>query len=90
MTKKSWITKDELTVAYKKALKIFNDFCKGDDEQQWTEIEINNKYFDIDCYQEVDEAFCSIYPTYCTKGGQWRETDFNRYIRLFTRKLGGK
>ena len=67
MYRPSWITKSQLEVAYEKGLKLLNAFCFATDgEQSWTEIEIDGKFFDIECYQETeqDDVVCNVYPTY--------------------------
>jgi hypothetical protein len=89
MSRLSWITKSEINIAKQKAKKILKDFCSATDgEQSWTEIEINGKFFDIECYQEdeKDDVVCSVYPVYTTKCGRWRETDGGNWIILFTNK----
>lgn len=89
MNKKSWITKFQLTIAYEKAFEILNDFCRETDgEQSWTEVEIDGKFFDIECYQEEehDDVKCNIYPTYPTKDGKWRATDGTKWVRLLTKE----
>ena len=78
MSKLSWITESQTNIAKQKAKEISKDFCWATDgEQSWTEIEIDSKFFDIECYQEDEEAdvVCNVYPTYPTKCGAWRETD---------------
>ena len=70
MYRPSWITKSQLEVAYEKGLKILNNFDRATDgEQSWTEIEIDGKFFDIECYQEKeqDDVVCNVYPTYPTR-----------------------
>ena len=89
MSKLSWITESQINIAKQKAKEISKDFCWATDgEQSWTEIEIDSKFFDIECYQEDEEAdvVCNVYPTYPTKCGAWRETDGENWIRLFTSK----
>lgn len=91
MYRPSWITKSQLEVAYEEGLKILNNFDRAfDGEQSWTEIEIDGKFFDIECYQEEehDDIECNVYPTYPTNCGKWRETDASQAIRLCTRKGG--
>lgn len=89
MGKLSWITESQVNIAKQKAKKISKDFCWATDgEQSWTEIEIDSKFFDIECYQEDEKAdvVCNVYPTYPTKCGTWRETDGENWIRLFTNR----
>jgi len=90
----NWITKQELKIAKVMASKIYKDFCNSYDyqegEQTWTEIEINGKFFDVECFDDdMDkprtETYCSIYPIYRTECGTW-ETDGGNWIRLFTNK----
>ena len=93
MSNNSWITKSQLEVAYAEGLKILNYFDRAfDGEQSWTEIEIDGKFFDIECYQEEeqDDVVCNIYPTYPTNCGTWRETDGTKWVRLFTKKPSDK
>lgn len=88
-----WINKQELKTAKNIASEIFKNFCSDYDcmegEQAWTEIEINGKFFDIECFDDAmhkprTETYCSIYPVYPTDCGTWREADGTKYIRLFT------
>ena len=90
-----WITKQELKTAKDMAIEIFKDFNKGychqEGEQTWTEIEINGKFFDVECFdddmdKERTDTYCAIYPVYPTECGTWRETDGTKWIRLFTNK----
>ena len=97
MSNVDWITSEQLETAKKKALKIFNEFCEHSDcEQEWTEIEIDGKYFDVECYDETGAdtgnyrkgtMYCAIYPTYVNQNG-WRETDGTEWIRLFIKANG--
>ena len=89
----NWISKEELKTANNQAKKIYKDFCKVYDhqegEQTWTEIEINGKFFDIECFDDDmgkprTDTYCSIYATHPTQCGTWRETDGTKFIRLFT------
>ena len=86
----NWISKEELKTANNQAKKIYKDFCEDDSqgEQSWNEIEIEGNYFDIECWDETGierkETTCSIYATYPTQCGTWRETDGTKFIRLFT------
>tara|TARA_S200002703_G_scaffold158417_2_gene168720 strand:- start:2313 stop:2600 length:288 start_codon:yes stop_codon:yes gene_type:complete len=89
MSNLSWITESQINVAKQKAKEILKDFCWATDgEQSWTEIEIDGKFFDIECYQEdeKDDVVCNVYPTYRTNCETWRETDGKNWIRLFTNK----
>ena len=84
-----WITESQISIAKQKAKEILKDFCSATDgEQSWTEIEIDGKFFDIECYQENEkyDVICSVYPVYTTKCGGWRQTDGENWIRLFTNK----
>jgi hypothetical protein len=90
-----WITEQELETAKTMASKIFQDFnrvyCYQEGEQTWTEIDINGKFFDVECFDDdMDkprtDTYCSIYPVYPTECGTWRETDGSKWIRLFTNK----
>ena len=85
-----WITEEQLEQGRVQAEKIYKEFL--DDtyprgEQTWDEIEIDGQYFDIECWDEDmenprTETFCAIYPTYFIN--DWRETDSEKWIRLFT------
>jgi len=99
MSEVSWITNKQLEIAQNRAGKIFDEFLEDIEmqmgEQSWTEIEIDGKFFDIECYDETGAdtgnyrkgtMYCSIYPTYPTQCGTWRETDGDNWIRLFTTK----
>jgi hypothetical protein len=99
MSEVSWITNEQLEIAQNQAGKIFDEFLEDIEmqmgEQSWTEIEIDGKFFDIECYDETGAdtgnyrkgtMYCSIYPTYPTQCGTWRETDGDNWIRLFTTK----
>ena len=90
-----WITKQELKTAKDMAIEIFKDFNKGychqEGEQTWTEIEINGKFFDVECFdddmdKERTDTYCAIYPVYPTECGKYRETDCDNWLRLFTLK----
>ena len=89
MSNVSWITESQINIAKQKAKEILKDFCwETDGEQSWTEIEIDGKFFDIECYQEEeqDDVVCNVYPVYPTKCGTWRETDGTKWVRLCTKK----
>ena len=82
-----WITEEQLRKAKIQAKPIFQDFLRdeeGDDD--WTEIEIDGQYFDINCWEDdmkkpATETYCAIYPTHLING--LRQTDGQRYKRLF-------
>jgi hypothetical protein len=90
-----WITEQELEIATGKAFEIYKDFRSDHDcmqgEQTWTEIEINGKFFDIECFDDDTnkprtETSCAVYPVYPSDCGRWTETDGSKWIRLFTNK----
>jgi hypothetical protein len=90
-----WITEQELKTAKGMASEIFTKFCKDKQgcESDWVEIEINGKFFDIECFdddmdKERTDTFCAIYPVCPTECGKYRETDCDRWVRLFTFKDG--
>ena len=83
-----WITEEQLRKAKIQAKPIFQDFLsdKLGDESDWTEIEMDGQYFDIECWDDDmkkprTETYCAIYPTRLING--WRQTDGQRYKRLF-------
>ena len=87
------ITESQLNKARLEAKKIYKDFLKdlNQGEQSWNEIEIDKEYFDIECWDDDmgkprTNTYCSIYATYPTQCGTWRETDGTKFIRLFTNK----
>ena len=95
MNPSEWITEDELNQARVEAKEIWENFCNDleacDGEQSWTEIKINDKFFDVECYDEEcdrtgikQEMYCNIYPAIPTENG-WRETDGTRWVRLFSK-----
>ena len=90
MSNVDWITSEQLGKARKIAKEYFDEFCEHDSyEQEWIEIEIDGKYFDLDCFDDnMDlprtDVFCNIHPTYLNQDG-WRETDGTEFIRLFTK-----
>ena len=95
MGKLSWITQSQINIAKQKAKEIYKDFLTDSDctegEQTWTEIEINGKFFDIECFDDdMDKprtkTSCAVYPVYPTECGTWRKTDGTKWIRLFTNK----
>lgn len=90
-----WITKQELETAKSMASEIFKDFNKSngyiEGEQTLTEIEINGKFFDVECFDDdMDkprtDTYCAIYPVRPTECGKYLETDCDHWIRLFTNK----
>tara|TARA_R100000935_G_scaffold22863_2_gene41976 strand:+ start:42 stop:338 length:297 start_codon:yes stop_codon:yes gene_type:complete len=55
-----WITDAELKEANEKALKIFDNFYYKavTAEEIWTEITVNNKFFDVNCWDEgIDHGY---------------------------------
>tara|TARA_R110001583_G_scaffold132872_1_gene284772 strand:+ start:475 stop:753 length:279 start_codon:yes stop_codon:yes gene_type:complete len=87
----NWITKEHLEQGRVQAKEIYREFLQDDSqgEQSWNEIIINGQYFDIECWDDDmekprTETFCSIYPIYLIN--DWRETDSEKWIRLFTNK----
>mgnify|MGYP003643555201 FL=1 len=92
MSNVDWITEKQLEQGRVQAEKIYKEFLEDtypSGEQTWDEIEIDGQYFDIECWDEDmkkprTETFCSIYPTYLVN--DWRETDSEKWIRLFTNK----
>mgnify|MGYP003628781812 FL=1 len=86
-----WITEKQLEQGRVQAEKIYKEFLEDtyplEGEQTWDEIEIDGQYFDIECWDDDmenprTETFCAIYPTYLIN--DWRETDSEKWIRLFT------
>ena len=90
MSNVEWITEKQLEQGRVQAEKIYKEFLEDTyprDEQTWDEIEIDGQYFDIECWDDDmknprTKTFCSIYPTYFVN--DWRETDSEKWIRLFT------
>ena len=89
-----WITDEELKEANKQALEIFDEFYDniGHGEETWTEIQVGDKFFDINCWDEGiglgDESregavHCSIYKL-LEKDGGYRYCEGDKYLRLFT------
>jgi len=89
-----WISDAELKEANEKALAIFDEFYDsiGDGEETWTEIQVGDKFFDINCWDEgigydlpsrEGAVHCSICPTVDLDNG-YRETDSALCLRLFT------
>lgn len=89
-----WISDAELKEANEKALDIFDQFYDniGDGEETWTEIQVGDKFFDINCWDEgIGEGYeertgavhCSIYELVEKEGG-YRYCEGDRYLRLFT------
>lgn len=94
-----WITEDEYKEAHKQALAICTDFFNdtNEGEQLWTEIEVSNKFFDIECYEEdapeydwddfdkrQNPVHCNLYGV--SRHNEYRVTDWDKSIRLFTMK----
>jgi hypothetical protein len=89
-----WITDEELKEANKKALAIFDEFYDniGDGEETWTEIQVGDKFFDVNCWDEgigydlpsrEGAVHCSIYKLVEEDGG-YRYCEGDKYLRLFT------
>jgi hypothetical protein len=89
-----WITDEELKEANEKALVVFDEFYDniGHGEETWTEIQVGDKFFDINCWDEgIGEGYedregavhCSIYPTIELDNG-YRYCEGDKYLRLFT------
>lgn len=95
-----WITDAELKEANEKAMKIFDIFYSEtvEAEEIWTEIIVNNKYFDVNCWDEgIDDGYrnregavhCILHRVVEDETGV-RSCDGETYIKLFTcdRNLG--
>jgi len=91
-----WITGDELKQVKVQAKEIWEDFCSHTyeqaEEETWTEVEVNGKFFDIQCDDEwldrtgsKEEMYCNVYPVLSTKNTKLRDTDGTRSVRLFTK-----
>ncbi len=87
----NWITEEQLKEGRVQAEKFYKEFLEDtyplEGEQTWNEIEIDGQYFDIECWDDDmenprTETSCAIYPTYLIN--DWRETDSEKWIRLFT------
>tara|TARA_B100000900_G_C20554110_1_gene706012 strand:- start:543 stop:827 length:285 start_codon:yes stop_codon:yes gene_type:complete len=87
----NWITEEQLKEGRVQAEKFYKEFLEDtyplEGEQTWNEIEIDGQYFDIECWDNDmknprTETSCAIYPTYLIN--DWRETDSEKWIRLFT------
>ena len=89
-----WITDEELKEANEKALVVFDEFYvnTGHGEETWTEIQVGDKFFDINCWDEGiglgDESregpvHCSVYKL-LEKDGGYRYCEGDNYLRLFT------
>ena len=89
-----WITDEELKEANKQALEIFDEFYDniGHGEETWTEIQVGDKFFDINCWDEgigydypsrEGAVHCSIYKL-LEKDGGYRYCEGDKYLRLFT------
>ena len=94
MSNVDWITSEQLGEARKIAKEFFDEFCEHDSyEQEWIEIEIDGQYFDLDCFDDnMDlprtEVYCNVHATYFKPRegfDDWRETDGNKFLRLFTK-----
>jgi hypothetical protein len=100
MTRPDWITDEQLKIATNKAIKIFDDFCKdkNGEESLWTGIEIDDKSFDIECWDKTGAdrgvyrcdstgtLHCNVYPTREVDGQT--ETDGDNYITVLARICG--
>ena len=91
MSNVDWITERQLQEGRVQAEKFYKEFLEDtyplEGEQTWNEIEIDGQYFDIECWDDDmknprTETSCAIYPTYLIN--DWRETDSEKWIRLFT------
>lgn len=89
-----WISDAELKEANAKALEIFDEFYinTGHGEETWTEIQVGDKFFDINCWDEGiglgDEyrsgpVHCCVYKL-LEKDGGYRYCEGDHYLRLFT------
>ena len=96
-----WITDAELKEANEKAMEIFDNFYSEEEEsggigsleeEIWTEIVVNNKYFDVNCWDEgIEDGYinregavhCILHRVVEDEAGV-RSTDDDSYIRLFT------
>ena len=90
-----WITDAELKEANEKAMKIFDIFYSAGEEgyeESWTEVIVNNKYFDVNCWDEgIEDGYinregavhCILHRVVEDEAGV-RSTDDDSYIRLFT------
>ena len=89
-----WLSDAELKEANKQALEIFDEFYvnTGHGEETWTEIQVGDKFFDINCWDEgIGEGYedregavhCTVYPTVELDNG-YRYCEGDKYLRLFT------
>jgi len=89
-----WITDEEVKEANEKALVVFDEFYvnTGHGEETWTEIQVGDKFFDINCWDEgIGEGYedregavhCTVYPTIELDNG-YRYNEGDKYLRLFT------
>ena len=89
-----WITDAELKEANEKAMKIFDIFYSEavEAEEIWTEIIVNNKYFDVNCWDEgIEDGYenregavhCILHRVVEDEAGV-RSCDGDTYIKLFT------
>ncbi len=102
MVNLDWLTEAEYKEAYKKAQAICAEFYADTDEgeETWSEIEIGDKVFDLNCWEEDDPQYdwedfdtrqnpvhCTLYPVYWDDGGEgYRVTDWDNALTLFTIK----
>jgi len=99
MVNLDWLTEEEYQEAYKQAQVIIAEFYADIDEgeQLWTEIQIGDRFFDIDCWEcdENDYNFsdfgtrqnpvhATLYPVIWDDEEGYRVTDWDRCIRLLT------
>ena len=103
-----WVTEDHYKQACIEAKEIFDDFYadKSEGEETWTEIQIGDKSYDVNCWDEnidacwdendeelydkrVGPVHCILHATYETQNGEWRETDGDLFIRLFSQLSNG-
>jgi hypothetical protein len=85
-----FITKDELTELLPKALEEFEDFLHGEGiEEEYLEMWVGDKAFDLNVWDEEGgdrsgRCSASLYPTVEFNGGEWRETDGEQWVTLFS------
>lgn len=89
-----WITDSEIREATEQAVDIFDEFFLNTShgEETWTEIQIGDKFFDLNCWDEgmgdgyedrKGAVHCTIYPTKELENG-YRYNEGDIYLRLFT------
>ena len=85
-----WITENQLEQAKVQAEEIYNDFLSDPEfeEQDWIEIKIDKKYFDIEVFDDdLDnprtKTYCCVYPVEDIPNSPYRATDGTRWVRLF-------